>query len=541
MRRAGLAAGALITVLIAGCGDNLEPVDTPQPSAFEPADPVMPRLTAAQYRNSLIDVFGEALPPTSLPSDTNLYLFSSIGASTETLSDIGAQLYADAAADVSDWVFADAERLGRFIDCTPSTPGDGCIRDSIAGLGLRLFRRPLTGEELERWVAVAVDTADSDPYQGARHALYGMLQAPSFLYRVELGEPDPDDPDRRRYTSYEMAQRISFLLWNTSPDAQLLAAAGAGAVVTDAGIYDQARRLLDSPRARAAVQSFFAEYFDLAALDQVERDVGRYPRYTDTLAASMRTEVQLLVDDHVFRRDADLRELLTTRRTFVNAELAALYGIEAPGATQVAFVPVELPEDGPRAGILTLGAFLTMNAHPTETSPTRRGKYLRERVLCQAVPPPPADVNLDLEPGGAGGNTLRDRLEQHRRDPACSGCHSFMDPPGFLFEGFDPVGAVRTQEPNGEAIDSSGDLDGIPLEDARDLAEMLRTDDRVAACVVEQLYRHASARLDQPGEATILADLGAAFAASGYRFQDLLIELVLSPGFRVVADQEVAP
>jgi hypothetical protein len=338
-----------------------------------------------------------------------------------------------------------------------------------------------------------------------------------------------------------MAQRVSFLLWNTGPDAQLLASAERGDLLTDAGLYDEARRLLDSPRARDAVQDFFAQYFDLGALDQVERDVERHPAYTDTLAESMRTEVRLLVDDYVFRRDANIRELFSTRRTWVNAELANLYGVEAPGASEIAFVPVELPEDGPRAGILTFGAFLTMNAHPTETSPTRRGKYVRERVLCETINPPPDGVDFNLDDPTGESKTLRERLEKHRADPFCASCHKFMDPPGFLFENFDSVGAYRTTEPNGYPLDTSGDLDGIPLQNARDLAEALLTDERVPACVVKQLYRHANARLDAPGEARALADLESAFENADYRFQDLLVELVLNQGFRVIAAEEASP
>jgi hypothetical protein len=253
------------------------------------------------------------------------------------------------------------------------------------------------------------------------------------------------------------------------------------------------------------------------------------------MARSMRTEVELLVDDLVFRRDADARELFSTRHTFANAELAALYGIEAPGATAVAFVPVDLPEDGPRAGVLTLGAFLAMNAHPTDTSPTLRGKYVRERVLCQTVPPPPPDVITDLTPDPSMPRTLRERLEEHRHNAICASCHSFIDPPGFLFESFDAAGVFRTADPMGFALDTHGDLDGAPLAGARDLAEMLRNDPRVPACMVRQLFRHASGRLERPGDEGALGALEQEFAAHGYRFGELLVALAISLGFRTLA------
>jgi hypothetical protein len=180
----------------------------------------------------------------------------------------------------------------------------------------------------------------------------------------------------------------------------------------------------------------------------------------------------------------------------VNSQLAALYGVEAPGADLTTFVPVELDPNGPRAGLLTFGAFLTMNAHETQTSPTARGKYVRERVLCQTVQPPPADVDTTLDPPSAGQpTTVRERLEEHRKNPACTACHAFIDPPGFLFEHFDSVGAYRTTQVGDLPIDSSGDLDGVPLTDAKGLAALLESDPRVGRCMV-----HAALPA-RPGEA----------------------------------------
>jgi hypothetical protein len=369
----------------------------------------------------------------------------------------------------------------------------------------------------------------------------GMLQSPHFLYRVELGEPDPQDPTRKRFTSWEMARRMSFLLWNQTPDDALLEAAERGELVSDEGILTQATRLLDDPRARTAVRGFFSQFLDLGRLDGVTRDPTRYPLFTPTMLASMRTEIELLVDDFIYRRDGDVRGIFSSTTAFVNSELAALYGVVAEGASPITFVPVELPEDGPRAGLLTSGAFLTMNAHDTATSPTARGKYVRERVLCQTVPPPPPDIDLNLDDDEMGeATTLREKLEQHREDPLCAGCHAFIDPPGFLFEHFDSIGAWRELD-NGYPIDASGDLDGVPLADARDLAEVLRDDPRVGECITTQLYRHAAGRLEHWKERPGLKDITAAFAASDYRFRELLLHLVTSEAFRTVSALEEGP
>ncbi len=509
-----------------------------EPLVFEPAPAVLPRLTADQYRNSLESILGPSLPAVALEPDTNPYLFFNIGASTTTLSELGTQQYEEAADAITQQIFGDAERRLALVGCEPEAPGDACVEGFLEDFGRRAYRRPLLPDELSRWTQVSVDLALPDAWEGLRLAVAGMLQSPHFLYRVELGEPDPEDPSTLRYTSFEMASRLSFLLWNTSPDNELLDAAASGEFLDEQTLLAHAERMLDDPRANAAVQEFFAQYFDLGRLDGVTRDLDAYPMYADTLPESMRTEVQLLVDDFVFRRDADIRGIYGTRNTFVNDELAMLYGIEAPGASPISFVPVELPEDGPRVGLLTLGAFLTMNAHETEPSPTLRGKYLRERVLCQEVQPPPDDVDTNIPESEGEAQTLRERLEQHAENTVCAGCHSFIDPPGFLFENFDSIGAFRTVDIGGHPIDSTGEFDGTPLDNATQLGPLLAQNDRVGQCVVTQLFRHAQGRLELEQEEDILTDLDERFAEDGYRFKRLLTTLVAHEGFRTLASEE---
>lgn len=509
-----------------------------EPLVFEPGPAVLPRLTADQYRNSVALLLGPSLPAVELEPDTNPYLFFNIGATTTTLSELGTQQYEEAADELSHVVFDDPDRRLALVGCEPAAPGDQCVQGFLEDFGRRAYRRPLTTAELTRWHQVTVQLADPDAWEGIRLAVAGMLQSPNFVYRVELGEPDPDDAARLRYTAYEMASRLSFLLWNTTPDDELLDVAAAGDLLDEQSLAEQAERMLADPRASAAVQEFFAQYFDLGRLDGVTRDPAAYPMFASTLPQSMRTEVQLLVDDFVFRRDADIRGIYGTRNTFVNEELAELYGVDAPGASPIAFVPVELPADGPRAGMLTLGAFLTMNAHETETSPTLRGKYLRERVLCQTVQPPPDDVDTNIPEDQGEGRTLRERLEQHRENPACAGCHGFIDPPGFLFESFDSIGTFRTHDQNGYAIDATGDLDGEPLNNATELGPLLAEDPRVGRCVAIQLFRHAQGRLEHDYEGDIIDDLDARFAGDGYRFRRLLLHLVTHEGFRTLAVEE---
>lgn len=516
---------------------------------YEPGPVVLPRLTEVQYRASVEQALGGQdvdpslgpLPQLPLEPDTNPYLFYNVGAASTTLSEVGTQRYEESAHAIANAVVLDPARRAAVIGCEPASPDDPCVSGAISRLGRRLYRRPLTADESVRWVRISSELAGGDASRGLALALAGMLQSASFLYRVELGEDDTERAGWRRFSDLEVASRMSFLLWNTAPDDELLDAAMAGDLEDADGVHGQALRLMEDPRARRAVRAFFAQYFDLSRLANVrERDATLHPQFTPSLMVAMRTEIELVVDDVVFTRDADVRELLRTRRTFVNQELADLYELDVEGVSPITFVPVELPDDGPRAGILTLGAFLTANAHPTETSPTLRGKYIRERLLCDLVPPPPPGVSTDIPPVMGTPRTLRERLEAHRVRPDCAACHANIDPPGYLFEGFDSIGHTRETD-HGFPVDTSGGLDGVPLSNGRELGELLADDPRVSLCITRQLFRHVNGRLERDGEEAAIRELSRDFLAGGSRFLDLLLAFVTSDAFRYAAPSDDAP
>jgi hypothetical protein len=537
-----LLAGVAACVGTLGDPDDQDPGSTTpggEPAVYAPTEPVLPRLTTLQYQSALRDLFGPNVPLLPTEPDTNPYLFDSIGAASTTLSELGTEQYEQAADAATQYVFSNPLRRAVLVGCEPAAPGDACVQAFLGRFGRKALRRPLTADEVARWTNVSVALAQPDLWEGLRLATAGLLQSPHFLYRVELGQPDPEDPSRRVLTDHEMASRLSFLLWNTTPDDALLDAADAGELHAPEGIEKHAVRLLSDERARAAIQRYFSQYLDLGRLDGIARDPASYPLFTATMNASMRREVELLVD-HIVQEGGDARGIFSTHETFVNTDLAALYGVSAPGADATTFVPVSLPET--RAGLLTLGAYLTMNAHETETSPTARGKYVRERVLCQVVQPPPPDIDTNLDaPEGEAPKTIRERLEEHRKNPKCAGCHAFIDPPGFLFEHFDSIGAYREQYPGPLAIDATGDLDGVPLDGARDLADLLATDQRVGRCMVTQLFRHAQSRLDAKSEQPALDELEEAFSGADYDFRELLLALVTHESFRTVKTPEVSP
>lgn len=537
--------GALIGSVLPAC--SIDPGNakgrTPVPHPSEPdesADAVVGfapgafgRLTSMQYQSALDELLGDT-PAAELQEDTRPYLFATIGAATDALSEQGVQQIEEAALAAAHQVFTDPDRRTALTGCTPTAPGDACVQDFLASWGRRVYRRPLEADELTRWVGVSVELSEGDPWLGLELAAGGMLQSPWMLYRVERGTPHPSDSSLLTLTDYEIATRMALLLWEGIPDDTLLDAAAAGTLRTAEGRRTEALRMLADPRADTAILTFFGQYLDLSRLDGATPDPTLFPNFTDSLRTAMKHEVLLLVDDIVNRRRSDARALFSARRAYVNDELAAHYGLPTDGLSRLAYMPVDLPPDGERAGILGLGAFLTMNAHATSTSPTLRGKYLMERVLCIEVPPPPDDVDLNLEEGSTDGNTLRERLEQHRTDPACSACHALMDPPGFLFEHFDPTGAWRDTE-DGYEIDTTGELTGVALDGAGSLGDLLADHERVGPCMVRQVFRHAHARLDTEDDEVTLDQLSTSFADSGYRFRDLLVELVAHESFAVVA------
>jgi hypothetical protein len=272
----------------------------------------------------------------------------------------------------------------------------------------------------------------------------------------------------------------------------------------------------------------------IRALDGIAKDPAVYPQFTDTLRHAMREETMLVIEEIVWRQNGDARELFTAPWTFVNAELAGLYGIAAPEGD--GFAKVALPPDQPRAGVLGHASFLSTFSHFGSTSPTLRGKAIRNRLLCQSIPAPPPDVPTDL-PSTADAQTMRERLIAHQAVASCAGCHKLMDPLGLSLENFDGIGAYRQTE-NGFAIDTSGELDGAPFADPRGLAALLAADPDVAACTVKNVFRHAFGHVETQGERTSIALLEEAFVASGHRLRELLVDMVSSEVFRLVAVEQ---
>lgn len=535
----------LLAVSIGGCAPELDVQSSTPPVAAAPLQ--LQRLTSSRYLSTLRTLFDqEGFPalrwPTQLERDTLLHGYSTVGASELTISPRAAEQYEEAAIDVTGQVFADAARRKAWVGCEPmsSEPSDDCVRSFVQNQGARFYRRPLTTQEQDEYLTLIEKTgkALADPWQGLRFATVAWLQSPHLLYLVEQGEPDPERPDRLRLSGPELATRLSYLLWNTAPDAELQRAAQSGELLSEEGLLKQTRRLLAAPKAEPFTDQFFGEFLYLDRLDTVSKNAMQFPEWTPQLASAMRGEVLRLLRELAQSGDHDMRELFDTRTTFVNSDLAGHYGLPAeltppPGTWK----QIELPSTM-QPGLLGRAGLLSLFAHATVTSPTLRGKFIRQQLLCQDIPPPPPGVavNLEAEPSGTP-KTMREKLAKHRDAPGCEGCHRLMDPIGLSLEHFGPTGKYRAQD-NGLPIDPSGELDGQPFADSFELASVLRQSPRIAECMTRQLYRYATAHLELRSEQEQILILGRKFAQTGFRFPQLVESLVLSEGFRYAARPE---
>jgi hypothetical protein len=376
-----------------GAGPSSGPGTGPTTTAPSGEEPVahMHRLAASQYANSLRDLLGADVPVGTVDPDFSDDGFVTVGASSVSISPSGTGLYEAAATAASTWLFSDPARLKAALSCVPQTAADAaCAKQALSALGQRAYRRPLTDDETTRMVTLANSIAGqsgSSMLIGMRHAVDMILQSPNFLYRVELGVPSSADGGRLKYSGFELASRLASTLWNTLPDQALLDVAATQSLANADGVSAQAKRMLADPKAHQALSAFVDDLYALHFLHEAMPDPTVYPDFTPTLRQAMQTELELRVDDVVFGTPSDFLSLFDSKTTFVNDELAQHYGLPTTGSS--VFHRVTIPADSPRAGILGSAAILTGLALPERTIPTRRGKFVRDALLCQIVPPPP--------------------------------------------------------------------------------------------------------------------------------------------------------
>ena len=509
--------------------------------AIEPGPAPIRRLTRQEYNRTVRDLAGDATNPAAEFGAEEESLGFSNNATALVTSSALAEKYLTAAEGIATRLSSKLSRV-RGYDCAPASQGeDVCAGKFIEAFGLRVFRRPLSNDEKQSFMGLfaqgrslgAIDSNGRplDPFiAGIQLVIVAALQSPEFLYRVELGKVSASVSDKAvPVTDFEMASRLSYLLWGTMPDEALLTTASQGRLGTPDEIGREAKRLLEAPQARETVREFHRQWLDFDRIHNVSKAQSVYPKWNASLPDLMEQETAGFVEHVVFDGEGTWDALLTAPYSMLNPTLAAFYGVPMAGGSQ--FQKVDAPQ---RSGLLTQGALLTINAHSNQTSPVHRGKVIREAFLCDTLSPPPKDVVINVpEPQAAA--TARERFAQHSSNPTCSGCHTLMDPLGFPFEKFDGTGVYRTTE-NGHPIDDSGEVNASDVPGAFNgvagLASKLTASPKARGCYVKQWFRFASGRGETARDACSLERLNTQFAGSGRNIKQLLLSLTQTDAFR---------
>lgn len=431
---------------------------------------------------------------------------------------------------------SDTPSRKRIFTCRPKAPAeeDGCAQTILAGLMRRAYRRPVSGDEVQRALSLyRQGRAQGGFDSGIELALTGLLISPEFLFRIEQDPAGLPPKTAYRVSPIELASRLSFFLWSSIPDEPLLASAERGALAKSAELERQVRRMLADSRARALVTNFAAQWLHLRNLDSATPDMRLFPDFDDNLRQALRQETELLFES-IVSEDRSVLELLRARYTFLNERLAKHYGI--PNIYGSRFRRVQLDEASHRGGLLRHGSILTVTSYATRTSPVIRGKWVLENLIGVPPPPPPAAVPA-LKENTTPGKTqsVRERLAEHRANPACAGCHQLMDPLGFAFENYDAVGRWRMLD-DGRPIDDSGAMPGSGSEftGVSGLERALLSRPEVFVGVLtEKLLTYALGRgvehYDMPAVRKIVRNA----RAHDYRFSAIIREIVNSLPFQM--------
>jgi hypothetical protein len=515
---------AVAVVLLAGCqgvildgpvspegGRSRNPPDGP---SCMPDELPLRRLSRAEYMHSVRDLFsGITLPTLGSINDPRVAGFTNNAAQLAPSALLITQ-YNENAVAISR---AARDALLDDLDCT----GDegNCFRSFVEELGGRIFRRPLSAEELDTFAGIYA-TVDSDLGLAIEIGVQAMLQSPQFLYRPELGSSSGTLSD------YEVATRLSYLMWSTTPDDALLAAAAAGELTQPSTLGDQVERMLDDPRAREGILHFFGEWLEFDAL-------GRFGKraedgYDAAMQASMRESSERFLWERVFDSDRSLEQLFTSAEVPVDERVAPLFGYDQPveGWQWIELDPSE------RAGFLTQPTFLASHGYENYPSPVLRGVFMRDRILCDPPLPPPGGVDTtppEYDPSMPQTNRMRYEQATTLQGGPCTTCHTQINPYGYAFESFDTMGRYQTED-RGLPIDTSGNVAEFEFDDATELSAALVDNDRVHSCVAERWLVYASGGGPLADDPCLRSELVDVLETSG-SLRELVVALALHPKF----------
>ncbi len=524
-----------------GAGTSpMTPGPTTSPPAFDDAPPdphsagplPMRLLTRIEYQNTLEQLFGRAFTlsntfPAESQDETGFFKVARV-------DQVSVAAYQDAALDIAAQVSAKpAELLG----CDPSAVGqeDTCIRVFLSSFTPRAYRRPLEAAELEQHLSFYRDTLRGQLGLGAPEALKlliaALLESPYFLYHWERGsQPGPADRGVVKLNAHHLASQLAYFLWASMPDDELFAAAASDGLDSPVQIEAQARRMLGDPKAEHTVAAFHEQWLGLTSLASLGKAAGLYPQWNPALGSAMAEEFRRFTTGVVLHGDGRFASLLSSRSTYINEPLAVVYGISGVSGTDL--VAHELPA-AERAGLLTLAGFLTAHSGESEGSPIFRGKFLRERLLCDPMPPPPD--NIPPLPAAAVDVGIKQRHLEHAAVSPCKDCHLRMDFIGFGLDNFDALGTYHQTDALGP-IDAAGQVYGLDGTDPTfngplELMQLLGGSDQVRRCLTKEWFRYAFARREAAADRASFDAAYAAFGGSNYDIRELLVALAKTRSF----------
>lgn len=520
------------------------PLTCDRPLVENPDASQLQRLTNQQYVNTLRDLFAGLVPDGAIPQKKDFPDELKEGAtfSNNVLSQLGSDAATQAREAAILTLTAEATKdIGKLMGCQPKDTGAeaGCIDTFLDTFGLKTWRRPLTSQErsdLKTLFSNARKELDFVP--SVRTVLGAMLQSPQFLYRLQEGTGDFVSGMGKRLSDYEMASNLSYTLWNSMPDAELLDLAKKGELSTAAQIEKQAQRLMDDDRARDTIRTFQREWLHVERLetqaDANTKSKELFPKYTLAQSQASLKGFEKFLEDSFWEGDHSLSRVFTSSRGFVNDDSAELFGVSKPGSSDL--VAVDL-KDSERKGVLTQPFIMAGWANDKWQSAILRGAFIMEAVLCSKSPPPPADVVAKLKDvPNRNEVTLRQVVEMTVEQGSCAACHKTIDGFGFLFDNYDAVGAYTTKERDlplntsaeiGEDFDVKGKYDnGVQFSEA--LAKSPQT----AQCFVQHMYEFATARPPVEEDGCNIAPLTDGFLENGTDMKKLMLNVIKSPAFR---------
>ncbi len=518
-----------------------------QPLTSNPLSSPLQRLSNVEYANTVRALLAPVGDSSQVGKDVALPHESlASGFSTNILYQDGSEDYVNS---INRWALEGAAfavtNLPKLMGCTPKSAGEetSCAASFVRAFGKRAFRRPLTTDETTALEALYAEAraANLSFKDAVETVVGGMLQSPQLMFRVEEGVGDVTDSGGKALSDYEVASRLSYMLWDSPPDDALFAAAEAGKLVVTTEIEKQVKRMLAEPEARPAMAAFEREWLNLelvaSQIPADRKDTTMFPEYTPAAAKALEEGMNRFIEDSFFAGDHSMNRLFTSSVGFVNDDSAAIYGVDAPGGSDL--VAVDL-DPATRKGLLTQPGFTAGLGHQQTQASIIRGATIMDRILCMPSPPPPDSVDRTIKDLGADARvTYRQRVEmtvEENRD--CSGCHFLIDSYGFLYENYNAIGAFQEQEgkfdlPVDASVEIAGtyDLDG-KYDNGVAFAAKLGQSEQAAQCAVESLYRYTFGRnlVDEDGCA--IAPLTDAFVAKKFDMHALLAEFAKSPAFR---------